>query len=129
MEFNRLIAFRETQRNWNIHEQHLKQIRPLVNTGRNLCPEIKKLGNRCTHSTSRLMDIEFENRALLSKLTKQKCITDSNSKSSTQQKPKKNNKKKNFEEYKRNMENAGMLKRLNNTKASYQTQAYASKYK
>ena len=60
MEFNRLIAFRETKRNWDIHEKNLKNIKPLVNTGRNHTTDIKRKSiNRKTESTSRLLDIEF----------------------------------------------------------------------
>ena len=60
MEFNRLIAFRETKRNWDIHEKNLRNIKPLVKTGRNQTTDpSRKPMNRKTESTSRLLDIEF----------------------------------------------------------------------
>jgi len=38
----------------------------------------------------------------------------------------KNNRKKNIEEYKQRLENAGLLKRIKQAKSSYQTNKFAS---
>lgn len=32
MEYNRLLAYRQTKRNWDIHEEKIKSVKPTFNT-------------------------------------------------------------------------------------------------
>ena len=46
MEYNRLLAYRQTKRNWDIHEEKIKTIKPTINTRTTSSAPKQKLTNR-----------------------------------------------------------------------------------
>lgn len=74
MECNRFVAYWETKRNWDIHTKKLQNIQPVLKTKtvKNFSPskDRNKSLNQPAYS-HRSFEIEMENKALLSKLTRQ----------------------------------------------------------
>lgn len=55
MECNRLLAYKQTKRNWDIHEEKIKGIKPMVNTRQSQSASRVKLGKKV--ELNRMLDV------------------------------------------------------------------------